>query len=176
MARNGQNRDKRRYNNDMKKVKRFIHKFFSWYERHYAINVGFSAFLLGLQLFHLYWLTTSVVAQKLFGGTFFEAGGLWIYLMVLIDYTEIPALVSTSLIYINELRKSLKFQSFLYLVFLNSQWLHLFWITDEFVVNQFRDSATILPFWLALVAIIIDYLELPVILDTFKRFFKNLSR
>ena len=57
----------------------------------------------------------------------------------------------------------------LYLAFLNSQWLHIFWITDEFVVSTNEDMATALPAWLAYVAILIDYLELPVIYDTFRK-------
>ncbi len=59
----------------------------------------------------------------------------------------------------------------LYLVFLNSQWLHIFWITDEFVIVAGDGESTSLPAWLASVALLIDYLELPVIYDTVKRLF-----
>ncbi|MES4787698.1 MAG: hypothetical protein C4294_19945 [Nitrospiraceae bacterium] len=84
------------------------------------------------------------------------------------DYTEIPALISVSLVYINELRKRFHWGSALYLLFLNSQWLHIFWITDEFVVVEFTGTGhgTALPLWLAWIAILIDYLELPVIVST----------
>ena len=56
-------------------------------------------------------------------------------------------------------------------IFLNSQWLHIFWITDEFVVNEFTGNAaeSSLPAWAAWLAILIDYLELPVIYDTMKK-------
>jgi hypothetical protein len=56
-------------------------------------------------------------------------------------------------------------------VFLNSQWLHIFWITDQYVSNELAGRAAVssLPAWLAWVAILIDYLELPVIYDTFRR-------
>ena len=55
-------------------------------------------------------------------------------------------------------------------MFLNSQWLHIFWITDEYVAAELGGSSNAaLPGWLAWVAILIDYLELPVIFDTLKR-------
>ena len=36
---------------------------------------------------------------------------------------------------------------------------------------MFNDPGTVLPLWLAYLAIAIDYLELPVMYDTFKKFF-----
>jgi hypothetical protein len=89
---------------------------------------------------------------------------------LLVDYTEIPVLVSVSLVYLNELRDGFAWKPVLYLVFLNSQWLHIFWITDEFVVASNDGGAAVgMPTWLAYVAIGIDYLELPVIYDTVRR-------
>lgn len=154
-----------------------ISKFWKWYERHLVLNTGIAAGLFLLQLVHLYWLTTNVVAFKLLGISFWELTGIWQVLIVLVDYTEIPALISVSLIYINELRKKFNLKSILFLLFLNSQWLHLFWITDEFVVESFAvtGGGTILPIWLAWVAIMIDYLELPVIFDTLKKLSKAVS-
>ena len=78
------------------------------------------------------------------------------------------SLISTSLLYAFELRKGFRWRPVLYLIFLNTQWLHLFWITDEFVIAQFMGEAqaVMLQMWLAWVAIVIDYLELPVIVDT----------
>ena len=64
----------------------------------------------------------------------------------------------------------------LYLLFLNSQLLHIFWITDEFVVSSGAGETSSLPVWLAYVAILIDYLELPVIYDTVKRLAVALAR
>jgi signal transduction histidine kinase len=89
-----------------------------------------------------------------------------------VDYAEIPALLLISAIYLGDLRKEFQWKAIFYLFLLNSQWLHLFWITDEFVIEQFIGiSATHLPLWLAWVAILIDYLELPVIADTMRRSF-----
>ena len=148
--------------------------FFAWYERHYTLNVGIASALFLLQLVHLYWLTTDVVVQRLTGESWFEPTGVVRLLIVIVDYTEIPAILGTSLIYINELRRGQTWRPLLYLILLNSQWLHIFWITDEFVVNEFAGSEGgangSLPAWLAWVAILIDYLELPVIYDTIKRF------
>ncbi len=153
--------------------------FWAWYERHYALNLTLSLGLFLLQLVHLFWLTTNVVLLRLFGQSFFEFTGIWHYLIIAVDYTEIPALISVSLIYINSLRKQFTWRSVMYLVFLNSQWLHLFWITDEFVIHTFLGEphgGTILPVWLAWVAICIDYLELPVIVDTFAKVGKALRK
>lgn len=147
--------------------------FFAWYERHYTLNVGIAGGLFLLQLVHLYWLTTDVVVNRLTGESWFEPTGLVQLLIVVVDYTEIPALLGTSLIYVNELRRGRGWRPLLYLLLLNSQWLHIFWITDEFVVDEFAGdggAGSSLPAWLAWVAILIDYLELPVIYDTIKRF------
>ena len=53
----------------------------------------------------------------------------------------------------------------------------MFWITDEFVIEHFtkHTGPSILPVWLSWVAISIDYLELPVIFDTLKKFFQSLK-
>ena len=61
------------------------------------------------------------------------------------------------------------------MLLLNSQWIHLFWITDEVLVAQFTGTIPVLiPIWLSWVAIGIDYLELPVMYDTIKKFFQSL--
>ncbi len=147
-------------------------RFFAWYERNYALNVGIAALLFVLQLVHLYWLTTDVVAARLTGESWFSPSGPVRFFILVVDYTEIPALISVSLIYLNELRKGWTWKSFLFLLVLNSQWLHIFWITDEYVVQELSGLAGVgLPAALAWVAIGIDYLELPVIVDTIKKFF-----
>ncbi len=152
-------------------MRRPIRAFFDWYERHYVVNVGVAAGLFLLQLVHLYWLSTDVVAHRLTGESWFSPGGFLRYAILIVDYTEIPALVGVSLVYVNELRKGFNLRSALYLLFLNSQWLHIFWITDEFVLGEFTAEGTPsdLPAWLAWVAILIDYLELPVIFDTLRK-------
>lgn len=152
--------------------------FWDWYEKHYTLNLAFTSGLFTLQLVHLFWLTTHVVFLRLFGVSYFNPSEFWQILIVVVDYTEIPALISTSILYIHDLRKGFSWKAVWFLVALNSQWLHLFWITDEFVVDQFlgANPSTILPFWLAWVAILIDYLELPVIADTIIRLVKALMK
>lgn len=158
-------------------IERLLNNFFNWYEKHKTFHTVLAATLFTLQLIHLYWLSADVVAQRLIGESFFPISGIWQLLLILVDYTEIPAILTTSLLYINELRKKFEWKNIFYLIFINSQWLHIFWITDEFVIEQFSGVSTesILPFWLAWLAISIDYLELPVIFDTLKRTFKLLK-
>lgn len=146
-------------------------RFWDWYERTYTLNVSVALFLFLLQIVHLIWLSGEVAWAQFTGSPLFVFTGIWEKVIVLVDYTEIPALLSVSLIYINELRKGWNFKSAMYLVFLNAQWLHIFWITDEFVVTEFNGAGTVLPLWLAWVAIGIDYLEVPVMIDTLKKFF-----
>ncbi|PIP65366.1 hypothetical protein COU77_03095 [Candidatus Peregrinibacteria bacterium CG10_big_fil_rev_8_21_14_0_10_49_16] len=111
--------------------------------------------------------------------SFFTLTPLWEIIIVLVDYTEIPALLSASVLYLFDLTKGKKLgKSVLFLFFLNSQWLHIFWITDEFVVSQLvkGGAGTILPSWLAWLAIFIDYLEVPVIVDTIVRLINSLRK
>ena len=139
--------------------------------------MGIASFLFVWQLIHLYWLTVHVVFLRLFGVGYFNLVGIWQYIIIVVDYAEIPALIITSFVYAHGLTKKFSWKNILFLVLLNSQWLHLFWITDEFVVKQFAaSSAEILPIWLAWVAILIDYLELPVIYDTIRKFFGSLGK
>ena len=100
--------------------------FWGWYERNYALNLSVAVGLFLLQLVHLYWLSAEVVLQRLTGTGFWHLSGPFAYLILLVDYTEVPALLGTSLVYINELRKGGGWRSLLFLTFLNSQWLHLF--------------------------------------------------
>lgn len=144
--------------------------FWKWYEKHLTLNIAIATFLFALQITHLYWLFSHVIWMKLFGYALFNPNSFFEWLLIVIDYTEIPALITTSLLYINEYRKNKNFKSILYLVFLNIQLLHMFWITDEFVESSFTgNTASHLPGWLAWVAILIDYLELPVMIDTTKK-------
>lgn len=151
-------------------MRNILNRFWQLYEKHYTLNVTISTGLFAIQLIHLYWLTTHVVLQRLTGVSYWNPNIILQTFLIFADYTEVPALLSVSLIYFNHLRKGFKFRSTLYIVLLYSQFLHIFWITDEFVVEQFTGrGTTILPAWLAWVAIMIDYLELPVIFDTIKR-------
>jgi hypothetical protein len=143
--------------------------FWSWYERHLTLATATAAAMFVLQLVHLYWLTTDVVLFRITGRSFFDVTGVWQLLIVVVDYFEIPALVTTSFVYINDIRKGEVRRGLLYLALLNSQWIHLLWITDEFVVQQMFGVGLSVPVFLAWVAILIDYLELPVIVDTLRR-------
>ncbi len=144
--------------------------FWNWYERTYTLNISIALGLFLIQIVHLVWLFGEVAWGKAFGVPLFAFTGIWETLIVLVDYTEIPALITVSLVYINELRTGWKWKSLMYLIFLNTQWLHILWITDEFVVTAFNSAGTVLPLWLAWVAIAIDYLEVPVMIDTIKKF------
>ena len=148
--------------------------FWTWYERTYTLNLFVAVGLFLVQIFHLVWLFGEVVWAQIFGAPLFILGGVGDMLMVFVDYTEIPAILSVSLIYINELRLEWRWGSALYLFFLNSQWLHIFWITDEFAVTNFNAAGTMLPLWLAWAAILIDYLELPVMVDTGRKLLRAL--
>ena len=138
-------------------------RFWGWYERHYLLNLAGASLLFTLQITHLVWMGADPVASRLEGAPLFSLHGLLQWLIVAVDYTEIPALIAVSLVYVNELRRGFAWRPLLFLVFLNSQWLHIFWITDEYVADG------TLPAGLAWVAILIDYLELPVIFDTLRR-------
>lgn len=153
-------------------------RFWAWYERHYTLNLSITTFLFALQVVHLWWLATHVISLRLLGESYFYTTPLIQTIIILVDYTEIPALVTTTFLYLHELRAKFNWKALLFIVFLNTQWLHLFWITDEFVIDQFsgRRDGTVLPMWLAWVAILIDYLELPVIIDTFVKLGKTLRK
>lgn len=151
--------------------------FWGWYDRHYTIILWGTTFLFLLQAVHLYWLGTHVIAHRLLGWNMWDPSSLLQNTIIAVDFTEIPALISTSLLYFFELRKRFTWKAVLFLILLNSQWLHLFWITDEFVVDQFaKRSTSFFPVWLAWIAILIDYLELPVMIDTFMKSGKALRK
>jgi hypothetical protein len=142
-------------------------RFWDWYRRHYLATLIVTTGVFLLQGFHLYWLFTDVVLGRLTGQSYyaFPEAGMVVY--VLADYLEIPALVSTSLLYLFELRRGVTVRGVLYLVLLNTQWIHMFWITDEVVVRSFGHQSLVS--WgaaAAWVAILIDFLEVPVMIDT----------
>lgn len=151
--------------------------FFAWYRRNYKVNLCITAGLFIWQLVHLYWMTVNVVVLRIFGYELWQVGSIGNIIISIADYAEIPAIIFASIFYIGELQKEFNprqvgasWKSILFLIFLNSQWLHLFWITDEIVLAQFTGAAVIiLPAWLSWFAILIDYLELPVIYDTVKK-------
>lgn len=157
----------------MKRLRALWTDFWDWYQQHYRVNITIAAALFGLQVIHLVWLFCEVIWDRLFGESLIRLEGPFQVLIVLVDFTEVPALIGVSLVYVNELRQGFAWKPILFLVFLNSQWLHLFWITDEFVLSSFSGGATALPTWLAWVAILIDYAEVPVIVDTLRKMFAS---
>ncbi len=159
---------------------RIFVKFFEWYERYTEQNTLIATGLFFTQVLHLIWLALFVIATRLTGHPIWQPSSFWETLIILFDYVEIPAIVAVSLLYVNKLRKNEEVRkSVRNLLFLNSQWLHIFWITDEFVVDKFSGAAefaTVLPVWLAWIAILIDYLEVPVMYDTAKQSVKILRK
>lgn len=151
-------------------MNKIFSRFWNWYERNYRLNLGIALFLFVWQLAHLYWLSAHVIAQKLFGQSYFELTPFWNWVIIVVDYTEVPALITTSLVYIYSLKKAFNFKSIFMLMLVNSQWLHLFWITDEFVLAVFTGKVVNFPVWLVWLAILLDYLEIPVIIDTARNF------
>lgn len=115
-----------------------------------------------------------MVVPRLVGESLFDISEIAEWIILLVDYTEISALIFVSLIYLNDLKKNITWKPLWFLIFLNIQWLHIFWITDEIVIAKFTGDpeTTILPTALAWLAILIDYLELPVIFDTIEKSFK----
>lgn len=157
-----------------------IHFLKNFIKRHnlYSLYSGVTAGVFLLQIIHLYWLTTHVVWFRLFGASLFDPNKLGESIILFVDYLEIPAIISTSLLYIHALKKNWNKKDLFLLILLNTQWLHIFWISDEFVESIFLGgvATTILPAWLAWVAIFIDYLELPVMYDTTKKFLQSVSK
>ena len=151
-----------------------LRAFWRWYHRHYLATLIVTTAVFLLQLFHLYWLFTAVVLYKLFGHSFcvFPSSGMVMY--VLADYLEIPALVSATVLYVYELRRKMTWRSIIYILLLNTQWIHMFWITDQVVVDTFAGHSLVT--WnaaVAWVAILIDYLEVPVIFDTLGKVYQS---
>ncbi len=155
-------------------LKKIWDRFWNFYDGHYNLTLGITLCLFSLQIVHLFWLFTNVIWFKLFSYNLYTFGSTFEKLLVLVDFTEIPALLAASLVYIDDLRNNFNYKSVIFLILLNSQWLHLFWITDEFVVSEFTEKV-LFPSWLAWLAILIDYLEVPVILDTLSKFLKHLK-
>ena len=146
-----------------------LNKFWNWYEKNILLNQAIVIVLFLWQVLHLYWLTTHVVAYKIIGYAIINPSYFYQYLLIAADYFEMPALISGTIFYLYKFKKEHSKSNIFFIFLINSQWLHLFWITDEFVLNNLHSTKTVLPMWLAWIAIFIDYLELPVIYDTIKK-------
>ena len=155
-------------------------KFINFYLRYQNLNLKISFLLISLQLIHLYWLTTNVVLYRITGTDYFFSGASdFILLFIIVDYIEIPALISGLVYYLfnilyNNKENKNKLKNTIFFILLAIQAIHIFWITDDIVYSTFIGGSIIeIPQYLAWIAILIDYLELPVIYDLLKRIIKN---
>lgn len=156
-----------------------VQKCIDFYRHYETLGLKITFILISLQLVHLYWLTTDVVFQKIFGQSFFLVPKNLLPLFVVIDYIEIPALISGIIFYIYNIRSGEENskKSYLFLGMLGVQVIHIFWITDDVVYSSFFKSSFVqIPSLLAWIAILIDYLELPVIGDLFYKIIKKKRR
>ncbi|HET8856559.1 MAG TPA: hypothetical protein VFM28_03430 [Nitrososphaeraceae archaeon] len=145
--------------------------------RYQNLNLKISFLLISLQLLHLYWLTTDVVLYRITGTDYFVQASGFVLLFIIIDYIEIPALVSGITYYFFNLiynKKEKRIKNIIFLILLAIQSIHIFWITDDIVYSTFVGADLIeIPEYLVWIAILIDYLELPVIYDLLKRIIKK---
>ena len=146
----------------------------AWFWQKYEnLNLKIAFVLISLQLVHLYWLTADVVIQRITqkSALALPHGSPLFIFFIIIDYIEIPALVAGLTYYALSIYKHEKgsVKNALLLAMLAIQVFHIFWITDDVVYNTFfgSSSAVEIPYYAAWVAILIDYLELPVIADLF---------
>ena len=152
-------------------------KIINFYLRYQNLNLKISFLLISLQLLHLYWLTTDVVLYRITGTDYFVQASGFVLLFIIIDYIEIPALVSGITYYFFNLiynKKEKRIKNIIFLILLAIQSIHIFWITDDIVYSTFVGADLIeIPEYLVWIAILIDYLELPVIYDLLKRIIKK---
>jgi hypothetical protein len=96
-------------------------------------------------------------------------------LFIVVDYVEIPALVSGITFYLFSIFKheAHSRKNIIFLILLAIQIIHIFWITDEVLYESLLDSDLVkFPVYLAWTAILIDYMEVPVMIDLFYKVFK----
>jgi hypothetical protein len=150
-----------------------VQKLAGFWQRYENLNLKIAFVLISLQLVHLYWLTADVVIQRITQKSILgvpHGSPLFIF-FIIIDYIEIPALVAGLTYYALSIYKHEKgsAKNALLLAMLAIQVFHIFWVTDDVVYSAFfgSSSAVEIPYYAAWVAILIDYLELPVIADLF---------
>src|SRR5690242_675337 len=156
-------------------MRALLHRLAAWYRRHYLATLIITTVLFLLQLFHLYWLFTDVILKLLTGKSYFifPPQGLLIY--VFIDYFEIPTHISAMGLYFYEFRQGIRAKSLFFFILLQLHWIHLFWITDDVVVKNLTPGHEHLLAWsgiAAWIAILIDYLEVPIIIDRLHQVWK----
>ena len=147
----------------------------TFWHKYENLNLRIAFILISLQLVHLYWLTADVVIKRLTQDQSpgLAGGGPLLFFFVVIDYIEIPGLVAGLTFYGISLYSNEKgrAENSLFFLLLAVQVFHIFWITDEVVYQTFfgQSNGLQIPFLAAWVAILVDYLELPVIADLFYR-------
>ncbi len=153
-----------------------VQKLVGFWHRYENLNLRIAFVLISLQLIHLYWLTADVVIQRITGESVLgvQPGSPLFIFFIIIDYVEIPALTAGLTYYALSIYKHEKraTKNVLLLSMLAIQVFHIFWITDDVVYDSFFGSPSgsiEIPYYAAWVAILIDYLELPVIFDLFYR-------
>lgn len=126
-------------------------------------NVGFLAF----QSIHLFWLATNYLLPTIFGTTpwtIFNERSVEVILAI-VDYLEIPLLIF-NVIYWGGLlfKRKLSKTYMISFVVVMLQFIHIFWLTDEVIMES--GSA-----WgvLAVFSIAIDYLEIQTMYVSIKR-------
>jgi len=147
-----------------------------FYRRYEEASTRIAFFLIALQAVHLIWLTTDVVLVKLGvgPGQIFPDGLEPV--QAFIDYLEIPGLIAGVSVYVMNMvgKGKVSARNTLFTGLLLIQFVHLFWITDEVVYQVLLESDLAdIPEPVAWVAIMIDYLELPVMFDLFARVFRK---
>jgi hypothetical protein len=152
-----------------------IQKILDFWTKYESLNLKITFILISLQILHLYWLTADVVLQRITGESYLGLPRILLPLFIIVDYVEIPALVSGITFYLFSIfkRKSHSRKNVVFLLLLAIQVVHIFWITDEVVYESLLDNdLVIFPAYAAWTAILIDYLEIPVMVDLFYKTFK----
>jgi hypothetical protein len=152
-----------------------IQKILDFWTKYESLNLKITFILISLQILHLYWLTADVVLQRIAGESYLGLPRILLPLFIVVDYVEIPALVSGITFYLFSIfkRRSHSRKNVVFLLLLAIQVVHIFWITDEIVYESLLDNdLVIFPVYAAWTAILIDYLEIPVMVDLFYKTFK----
>lgn len=152
-----------------------IQKILDLWTKYESLNLKITFILISLQILHLYWLTADVVLQRIAGESYFGLPRILLPLFIVVDYVEIPALVSGITFYLFSIfkRGSHSRKNVVFLLLLAIQVVHIFWITDEVVYESLLgNDLVIFPVYAAWTAILIDYLEIPVMVDLFYKTFK----
>ena len=152
-----------------------IQKILDFWTKYESLNLKIAFILISLQILHLYWLTADVVLQRIAGESYLGLPRILLPLFIIVDYVEIPALVSGITFYLFSIfkRGSHSRKNVVFLLLLAIQVVHIFWITDEVVYESLLDNdLVIFPVYAAWTAILIDYLEIPVMVDLFYKTFK----